>query len=143
QASQYSRLKFDINIKRPESYFIWKLLLPLAVILSGAWISLLLNPTLIETRSALPASALLTAVFLQQSYGTSLPETGGLVLMDKIYVIAYILITFTLGWVVVKGRNAENLDEGGIKALRRSDVVSLCLQAMIFVAGTSMLIALR
>ncbi|MFM7007926.1 MAG: hypothetical protein ACKO0Z_01110, partial [Betaproteobacteria bacterium] len=46
QASQYSRLKFDINIKRPESYFIWKLLLPLAVILSGAWISLLLNPTL-------------------------------------------------------------------------------------------------
>lgn len=96
QASQYARLSFSMNIARPQSYFIWKLLLPLMVVICGAWIALLLNPVLTETRAALPASALLTTVFLQQSYTASLPETGGLVLLDEIYVVAYILIVVTL-----------------------------------------------
>lgn len=45
-----------------------------------------------DSRIALPVTALLTAVFLQDAYSSTLPEIGYLVLMDKIYVIAYILI---------------------------------------------------
>jgi hypothetical protein len=96
QASQFAQMNFKIDIERPESYFIWKLLLPLVIVLCGAWIALLLNPALIEARSALPATALLTTVFLQQSYTDTLPETGSLVLLDKIYAVAYILIVATL-----------------------------------------------
>ena len=71
------------------------------VVICGAWIALLLNPVLTETRAALPASALLTTVFLQQSYTASLPETGGLVLLDEIYVVAYILIFCVASTVLV------------------------------------------
>ncbi len=143
QQSQFARISFSMNISRPESYFVWKLLLPLVVVLCGAWIALLLNPTLTETRAALPASALLTTVFLQQSYTGTLPETGGLVLLDKIYVVAYVLIVFTLGRVIVKSVNIEQKDEAQIQSLRKKDVVALAVQAIIFAVSSVALVASR
>lgn len=143
QQSQFARISFSMNISRPESYFVWKLLLPLVVVLCGAWIALLLNPTLTETRAALPASALLTTVFLQQSYTGTLPETGGLVLLDKIYVVAYVLIVFTLGRVIVKSLNIEQKDVAQIQSLRKKDAVALAVQAIIFAASSVALVASR
>lgn len=143
QESQYARINFSMKISRPESYFVWKLLLPLVVVLCGAWIALLLNPTLTETRAALPASALLTTVFLQQGYTGSLPETGGLVLLDKIYVVAYVLIVLTLCRVILKSFKIEQMNEAQIQSLRKKDVVVLAVQAIIFAASSVALVALR
>lgn len=143
QASKFARLSFSMNISRPKSYFIWKLLLPLVVVICGAWIALLLNPVLTETRAALPASALLTTVFLQQSYTASLPETGGLVLLDEIYVVAYILIVVTLARVIVKSRNIEEKSEAEIRALRSQDTRSLAIQFLIFCVASTVLVVLR
>lgn len=143
QASQFARISFNLNISRPESYFVWKLLLPLVVVLCGAWIALLLNPVLTETRAALPASALLTTVFLQQGYTAALPETGGLVLLDKIYVVAYLLIVVTLGRVIVKSIDIEQKDEAQIQSLRRHDAVALAVQVVVFVACAAALVASR
>lgn len=143
QASQYARISFSMKISRPESYFVWKLLLPLVVVLCGAWIALLLNPTLTETRAALPASALLTTVFLQQGYTGALPETGGLVLLDKIYVVAYVLIVLTLCRVILKSFKIEQMDEAQIQSLRKKDIVVLAIQAIIFSASSAALVALR
>jgi Ca2+/Na+ antiporter len=60
----------------------------------------------------LPIGGLLTAVFLQQSYSSALPDTGYMVLMDKIYVLAYgiisgvLLLVITAGNALVKGEEA-------------------------------------
>lgn len=140
QASRFSKLSFIIDVKRPSSYFIWKLLLPLFVVLCGAWIALLLNPMLTETRAALPASALLTTVFLQQSYNGALPDTGGLVLLDKIYVVAYILIVITLARIIVNSRAVEEMDTSAIHRLRTRDAVVLLAQLFVFVSSTFALV---
>lgn len=143
QASKFARISFNMKISRPESYFVWKLLLPLVVVLCGAWIALLLNPVLTETRAALPASALLTTVFLQQGYTSALPETGGLVLLDEIYVIAYVLIVVTLGRVIVMSLGIEQKDEAQIAALRKRDAVVLAVQVVVFVAASVALTVFR
>nr|WP_315458063.1 hypothetical protein [uncultured Sphingorhabdus sp.] len=140
QASKFSKLSFIIEVERPSSYFIWKLLLPLFVVLCGAWIALLLNPVLTETRAALPASALLTTVFLQQSYNDALPDTGGLVLLDKIYVVAYILIVITLARIIINSRAVEDMDNVEIQRLRTRDSVTLLIQFLIFVFSTLALV---
>lgn len=140
QASRFTQMNFNIKIARPVSYFVWKLLLPLLVVLCGAWIALLLNPSLTETRAALPASALLTTVFLQQSYTATLPETGGLVLLDQIYVVAYVLIVVTLGRVIVKSREVETMDDAQIIKLRRLDGFVLAVQAAVFVVATLLIV---
>lgn len=140
QASRFSKLSFIIEVERPSSYFIWKLLLPLFVVLCGAWIALLLNPMLTETRAALPASALLTTVFLQQSYNGALPDTGGLVLLDKIYVVAYILIVITLARIIINSRAVEDMDNPAIQRLRTRDGIALLFQFLIFVCCTLALV---
>ena len=133
--SIYSTARFDINISRPESYFYWKLLLPLTIVLCGAWIVLLLEPSQIEVRTGLPATALLTTVFLQQSYSDHLPQVGYLVLMDKFYVLAYSLIFITLVRVIFTGTSfdSKNTDVKHTIRIKRGDRVLLILQITVFV----------
>ena len=80
--------------------------------------ALLLHPQYIDTRAQLPIGGLLTAVFLQQSYSSALPDTGYMVLMDKIYLLAYAIISSVLLLVILAG-NA--IVTGGEATLKRID----------------------
>jgi hypothetical protein len=97
----YSLAELDLNIKRPESFFRWKLLLPLLIVLLLGCSVLLVHPTYPEVRLAGPATALLTLVFLQQAYTETLPEVGSLVLLDKIYVLAYLVVVGLIATTIV------------------------------------------
>lgn len=76
---QYSIVRYSLNITRPANFFVWKLLLPLIIVVAVSWGPLLLNPQHIDSRITLPVTGLLTAVFLQQSYSANLPDIGYLV----------------------------------------------------------------
>lgn len=100
RGTRYSGLRYQLVIARHTNYFLWKLFLPLLIVLSANWLALMIDPELVDVRTALPATALLTMVFLQQSYSAELPEIGTLVLMDKIYACAYLLVMATLFQVI-------------------------------------------
>ncbi len=99
-ARRYSNLTFLLTLSRPFSYFLLKMLLPLIIVLLVSLGALLLHPSHTDTRASLPIGALLTAVFLQQSYSEALPDTGYMVLMDKIYLLSYALISLILLQVI-------------------------------------------
>jgi hypothetical protein len=103
KAQRYSNLAYSITLTRPVSYFILKMMLPLFVVMLVSIGALILHPTHIDTRSSLPIGGLLTAVFLQQSYSDALPDTGYMVLMDKIYLLCYVLISLVLLQVIRAG----------------------------------------
>ena len=97
----YSKLKIILSIKIPFNYFIWKLLLPLIVVLISS-ISFIYFPINdFASRFYLPIYAILTAVFLQLSYASAIPETGYMVLMDKIYVATYLIFLINMLQIVV------------------------------------------
>lgn len=102
-ARMYSNLTYTVTLGRPFSFFLLKMMLPLFVVLLMSLSALTLHPKHIDTRSQLPIGGLLTAVFLQQSYSDALPDTGYMVLMDKIYLLVYILISMVMLHVVVAG----------------------------------------
>jgi hypothetical protein len=102
-AQRYSNLSYNITLSRPISYFLLKMLLPLFIVMLVSIGGLLLHPSHIDSRSSLPIGGLLTAVFLQQSYSGALPDTGYMVLMDKIYLLAYILISVVLLQIIRAG----------------------------------------
>lgn len=102
-AQRYSNLSYNITLARPFSYFLLKMLLPLLVVMLVSIGCLLLHPTHIDSRSSLPIGGLLTAVFLQQSYSGALPDTGYMVLMDKIYLLSYCIISLVLLQVIRAG----------------------------------------
>ena len=69
-------------------------------------------PDELDGRTGLPAGALLTAIFLQKSYSDDLPELGYMILMDKIYLVAYALIVLTLVRAIYTYKATTRLAEG-------------------------------
>ncbi|HEY9617812.1 MAG TPA: hypothetical protein V6C64_13280 [Microcoleaceae cyanobacterium] len=138
----YSAVRYELQVTRPLSYFIWKLLLPLVIVLASSWGALLLNPHYVEPRIAIPITALLTIVFLQQSYSSALPESGYLVLLDKIYALAYLLVIATIMEAIVTADWVKSGKPEDFQRVLRLDRPFLILQLLILVSGIFLLIAL-
>jgi hypothetical protein len=141
--SVYSTAKFSIEISRPINFFLWKLLLPLCMVIIAAIASLWIRPHLLDARVALPAAALLSAIFLQKSYSDSLPNLGYLVLMDWIYLIAYPLIILTLIRVILAYFRVENADAAKIVKIHATDLKLMVLFLASFVLGVGLIVALH
>lgn len=139
----YSMARFSIEISRPVSFFFWKLLLPLFMVIIAAIAALLIRPQLLGERAALPAAALLSAIFLQKSYSDSLPDLGYLVLMDQIYLIAYPVIILTLIRAIYAYLQVEDAKITRVQVVHRTDLRLLALLLAIFVVGVALIVVLR
>ena len=132
-AQRYSNLTFTVTLARPVSYFLLKMLLPIAIVMFVSIGGLMLHPTHIDTRSSLPIGGLLTAVFLQQSYSDALPDTGYMVLMDKIYLLCYFLISLVLLQVIRAGNDLMRSKPEHLIIRRERQLARIFIA--IFVAG--------
>jgi hypothetical protein len=139
--SHFAHLRYELTISRPLSYFGWRLFLPLVITMILTWSALLIHPEKVEPRTALPATGLLTAVLLQLGYSEQLPDIGHLMLMDKIYVLAYVLIVFVLAEAIIMARWAHHeAEKARVARAHRLDRVMLGLQIISFGVGVAYLI---
>jgi hypothetical protein len=131
-SSDYGTILFEVKVTRPVNFFIWKMLLPLVIILLACWTALLLHPSQLASRAAMTGTALLTTVFMQQGYTSNLPEVNYLVLMDKIYVVVYLLIILSLVQVVIQGAMDKKHLLDDYRKAQLIDKVSVVVQALVF-----------
>lgn len=130
---KYSAIEFRVHIDRNPNLFLWKLLLPLLLVLITNWLTLMMNPKYVEVRTAMPATALLTTVFLQMAAMESVSQASTLVLMDKIYLVAYASIVLTLAQVIFDNRAVADETEEQLAAVSKRDRISLTVQAVVTV----------
>ncbi len=140
ETSTYSSLRFELLISRPVSFFIWKLLLPLMIVLFSTWGALMLNPNYVESRILVSITALLTMVFLQQGYSAGLPDVGYLVLLDKIYALAYLLIVTAILEAIITADWIKTDGETGFQRAVQLDRLTLVGQFVVMVLGVTILI---
>lgn len=134
-ASNYSAVEFSFDIRRVRNMFLWKLLLPVLLVLCTNWLALILPPRFADARMAMPATALLTTVFLQQSSLSAIPQVATLVLMDLIFVVAYVAIVFTFARVIVANvRFRQDSEPAAIARIRRVDHWLLGSQVVVVTA---------
>jgi hypothetical protein len=143
RSTQFTSLVYSVEIERDINYFYWKLLFPLVIVLLTNWLALLLRPHWIDLRTGMPATALLTTVFLQVTYSSALPESAYLVLMDKIYVLAYLMIIVTLLQIIWSNHRLKQQEHGVVHAVRSLDVGSAIVQFSVFWAVLAYLIVTR
>ena len=136
----YSALRFALDLTRVQNLFIWKLMLPLVIVLFTNWLALTLSPTRIDVRTAMPATALLTTVFLQQASLDAIPQVASLVLMDKIYAVAYGVLVLTFARIVWDNTHIKEEDVQAVRQMHRMDLISLALQVVGFVLVTSVMV---
>jgi hypothetical protein len=138
-APEYSRADFTLGIERPDSFFRWMLLLPLLIVLLLGCSVLVVHPIYTEVRLAGPATALLSLVFLQQSYTSTLPEVGGLVLLDKIYALAYAVVVGLIATTILTSHWVREDAAHAVRAQRLDRIVAVGLFGA-FAMGTAILL---
>jgi hypothetical protein len=84
-------------------------------------------------------------VFLQQSSLDALPQVSALVLMDLIYVIAYVLIVATFAQVIWANNRLthDETGDGTISSIRRADRVSLVTQVVLGLGAMAVMVISR
>lgn len=100
KANVYSRVTVELPISRPTATYAIKLLLPVLCVVLCAGLMLVLRATWVDARIGIGITALLTIVALQITTNDDLPNVDYLVLMDKVYILAYVYVIAGLGVVV-------------------------------------------
>ncbi|PSR12844.1 MAG: hypothetical protein DA408_16170 [Bacteroidetes bacterium] len=122
QEMAYSNFIFRLSIARPLNYFLLKLLLPLLIVIVVSLGALYIHPSHADARISLPIGSLLAAIFLQQSYSAALPDVGYMVLMDKIYLVAFAVIAAVMWRVILASNHLTTLKkQADVPAIRRLD----------------------
>jgi hypothetical protein len=90
-ASAFSSIDYGIVYKTNFLSAFWQYILPLLVVVGVVIASPSLPGSLGDVRLAIPTTALLTLIFLQQSYRADLPSLSYATFLDILYVYAYLV----------------------------------------------------
>jgi hypothetical protein len=120
EATEYSRLMLTIPVTRPIVAMSIKTFVPIGLIVVCAALVFFVRPRYVEGRIGLGITALLTLVALQLTSSASLPDVDYLMMIDKVYLLAYLFIILALVRVVVTSwRGAEPEAEAAISRADR------------------------
>lgn len=102
--TRFSRGRLTLPIERPALAYSVKLLLPVLCVIFCASLLFLFQPQYVDARVGIGITALLTIVALQITLNADLPEVDYLILMDKVYLGAYLFVIGALGSTVYTTR---------------------------------------
>jgi hypothetical protein len=135
EATAYSRLTLSIPVTRPIMAMSVKTFVPIVLIVVCAALVFFVRPHYVEGRIGLGITALLTLVALQLTSSASLPDVDYLMMLDKIYLLAYVFIIVALARVVMTSwRGADENDE---KAISRTDRIWVAVLLIAYLAANA------
>src|SRR5262245_18481170 len=86
-----NRVSFEVAIHRPLMMVTLKLFLPLVIILMVAMLGLFLHPELVEARSSIGVTALLSCFAFQFTISSSLPDVAYITVAAGLFLVAYVM----------------------------------------------------
>lgn len=116
----YSRVTFTVPVHRPWLTYAIKIILPILLVAACAAFVFFIHPSFVEGRIGMGITALLTLVALQLTSNSQLPEVDYLMMIDMLYIAAYLFVIASLGQVVVTSWAAHRGDDEKAIARDRS-----------------------
>jgi len=92
----YSRYDFKISAHRIVGYYLWKVILPLCLIVFMSWCVFWINPAQFGPQIGLSATSMLTLIAFIFATTNMVPELGYLTLLDRFIVGSTILVFLAL-----------------------------------------------
>ncbi len=96
QERNLAEFVFSFNIKRHIGYYLWKVIIPLTLIIMMSWSVFYIDPNRLEASVGLSATSILTLFAFQFTISTHLPKIAYLTRMDKFTMGCSILILLAL-----------------------------------------------
>jgi hypothetical protein len=130
--SFYSRYYFSVRVKRIIFPYLMKFVLPLLIIVLMSFLVFFINAKEFEAQTGITVTSLLSAVALHITNADQLPQVGYLVGSDKFFILAYILIFFTLVETVMCNNMAK---KGNTEGARKLDQWSIFIFPLVLILG--------
>jgi hypothetical protein len=123
------QVNFLVSYQQSPNAALLTLILPLTVVMALVLFSPSLSSSLWDVRLGIPPTALLTLIFLQQSYKEKLPNLPYATFLDLIYNVCYFvnLILFAL-FLWASNRLHETTEKTRPRVITRIDVLDRYVQ---------------
>ncbi len=92
----FSRYTLEIEISRRPGFYLWKVFLPLVVIVALSWSVFWMTDERFSARSRISATGVLTVVAYQFVFAENLPRVGYLTLLDLAMIGSFGLLAVTV-----------------------------------------------
>jgi len=92
----FSRYTLEIEIERQPGFYLWKVFLPLIVIVALSWSVFWMTDERFAARSRISATGVLTIVAYQFVFAENLPRVGYLTLLDQVMIGSFVLLAVTV-----------------------------------------------
>ena len=96
----YSRVTVTVPVHRPWLTYAIKVILPILLVAACAALVYFIHPSFVEGRIGMGITALLTLVALQLTSNSQLPEVDYLMMIDMLYIAAYLFVIASMAQVV-------------------------------------------
>lgn len=111
----FSRVVFAIEITRKNGFYLWKVILPLFIIIAISWAIFWMTEEPLAGRSRISATGVLTVVAYQFVIAESLPRVTYLTLLDQLMIFSFILLFVTVLESMVVSHVKRRHFERGLK----------------------------
>jgi hypothetical protein len=92
----YSRLTYSITIDRKTGFYLWKIFLPLLVIVAITWIVFWMNREMLGRRAGVSVTGILTIIAYQFVVSDTIPRVSYLTVLDRVLLLSTLTIAATL-----------------------------------------------
>ena len=103
-----SILTLTIAAERVPTYYLWRVLMPLGLVVAMSWVVFWVPPERFEFKMGLGATAMLTSIAFSLSVAGKLPTLGYLTVMDRMMIWSVLLVFLTMFETLVTGLMAQN-----------------------------------
>jgi len=109
----YSRFDFELSAQRIASYYVWKVMLPLCLIVAMSWAVFWINPARFGPQIGLSATSMLTLIAFMFATTNMLPKLGYFTTLDFFIAGSTILVFLAL---------AESLTTSYLVSIEREEL---------------------
>jgi len=88
-----ARFDFEIEVERDVRYYVWKVILPLCVIIFASWMVFWIDPTQLGVQTAVSTGSMLTIIAFLLSLRNILPRVACLTRLD-IFIYSCLIMVF-------------------------------------------------
>lgn len=136
----YSLFRFSLDVERPLVGYLVKTVLPISVVMLITFVVFFIELRYFEGRIGLAITGLISAVALQLTSASELPNVGYMVLLDKIYNLSYFVIFIALAESVIA---VKMNDAGKVLQAKRLDSVGFWICVVVFFGGSALVTVAR
>lgn len=135
----FSEFLLEIELQRHPGYYIWKLILPLALLVVASWVVFWLTDWLVNRRLGLAFRGVLIVVAFQFVIAGDLPKVSYLTFMDSFLMLSFLMMMLTIGQNTIVSHYYLKERQG---RAHRVDAVSRWLFPLLYLGGVAGLVAL-